>query len=676
MRRLGEYAVLLLLVLLPVSAVGAVVGVTTGGAGAAAFSDTLVAEPGPAAGVACPAIAGGSAFSAPTLALPQPGTEVRVGEALPVQAWPQYEGDDFLVRFAASTGEVVCADVPFGSADAAMTFSSAGARTIVATTLSRYPTWGIGGPQPWFQSPPSAGATITVTPVVPDVAISLDPVNGSAPVGESRQWVATVTGDGEPLAERRVSFSARMPGAADVSLTGETDGSGRAFFTHSRGSPGEDSLVVEVTAFDQTATAKGVFTWAPKSDPLVVVLSTNGSSGVVGTNLSWTASVTSGDEPVAGADVRFLGQLDGAPDVDVTLTTNGSGVATHQHTREVTGTERLTVTATSGDRTATDTGRFTWLPPETGPVLAVDLAPAASGGPVGSTGAWVATVTLDGDPAPDVPVDFLGVLPGEPDEGAEDVLTDGAGQATHTHSRDVTGTEIISATASTAGQTVTAATEWTWTDEPTTTSSSTTTGSGPPGTTDPTGTTDTGTGSGPPGTDPPTTTGPPTSTGPLDGSTETSSTTTDDPEAPDDRPPPTPIPPIDTSEPPPPDAEPIEDVQLGRGSAIPGGDLEVSGAGCPPGSTVEVLLADETLASTTADATGAFSVRAPVANVPLGQYVVRIRCAAGHGEAVVDLVSTVASSTAPASAASAATVLTFFVLLGSTIVKGVFGGTG
>jgi len=115
-------------------------------------------------------------------------------------------------------------------------------------------------------------------------------------------------------------------------------------------------------------------------------------------------------------------------------------------------------------------------------------------------------------------------------------------------------------------------------------------------------------------------------------------------------------------------------VELGRESAIPGGDLDVSGSGCPPGSTVVVSLAGETLGTSTADANGAFSVRAAVANVPLGQYAVDVQCGEATGQATVDLVSTVESSTAVASAASAAAVLTFFVLLGTGVVKQATGG--
>ncbi|GAA1135845.1 hypothetical protein GCM10009583_01940 [Ornithinicoccus hortensis] len=657
--RLADWAVLLLVLLIPLATVGSVIAVTTGGPAAA---DT--ATSGPDATVSCPAVGGESWFWAPSLGLPQPGTQVSVGEPMALEAYPDLEGGDFLVRFRASTGETVCADVPFGTAAASMTFSTPGDRTVVATTLSRFPTWGPDGPQPWYESPPSAAVPVTVLPVVqPDVAIALTPKSGTGETGTSRQWVATVTADGKPLAEQQVSFHATMSGAPDVSLQGQTDASGQASFQHTRATAGQDALTVSVTAYDQTATDSGNFTWIAPAGPLSVQLTTSGTSGVVGSPLEWTATVTTGGTPVPGASVRFLGQLGGQPDQDVTRTTNAAGVATHSHTRTAPGTEALSVTATADGQTATDSGSFTWLPPPGTPDVELVLTPVASGGTVGSTAVWTATVTLDGEPAPGIPVDFRGTLAGAADVVESNVLTDEDGRARHSHSRSVAGTETLTASATLASTDVTDETTWTWTAGPTTSTTGTTTG--PPDTS--TGTTSTTPGSptttGPPTTNPPSTTGPPGETG-ADSATDTGGPTGED-----DGPPPTPIPPIDTPEPPPADAQPIDAVDLGRRSVIPGGDLAVSGAGCAPRSTVEVLLAGEVLATTTADGTGSFTVRAPVANVPLGQYVVRIRCGNGHGEAVVDLVSTVASSTAPASAASAATVLTFFVLLGSSILK-------
>lgn len=643
--RLASWAALLLLLLLPVSGAVALVGVPSGERIGAAGSDIV----GAAASVACPPVAGGSGFGAPTILEPAAGTRVRAGEPVRLLAQLPGEGPDVLVRFQVpETGQSVCAEVPFGTGEASVTITSPGKRTIVASMLT--PWVGIdadpAGPtqELWYAGAPSPEVPIEVVPLV---AVSLSPDGGSGPVGETVQWVATVTAGGTPLVERSVSFSALLPGGPPVFMTDETDGSGQAVFRHTRSGPGVDEITVSVSALGQDVSGSTTYTWVEPPAPLDVSLTTSGTSGSVGTTLAWTATVTSDGEPVGGASVRFLGQLAGGPDEDVTLTTDPSGQATHEHTRATTGTETLTVTAREDARTGVDSGSFTWLPAPSEPVLDIELSPADSTGPIGGTATWTATVTLDGEPARGVPVDFRGVLAGVDDIVGTD-LTDDSGRATHSHSRATAGTETVTATATSGGQTATDDTGWTWVEPtvpPTTTDPPTTTG--PPETSDPPGTTEP--------TDPP---------GPVDPSGA-------DPE--DE---PTPIPPIDTSDPPPADAEPIGELVLGRESVIPGGDLEVSGEGCEPGSTVDISLAGELLASTVADADGTFTVRAPVSNEPLGQYVLRVRCGNGHGEAIVDLVSTVSSSAASGSAASAAAVLSFFVLLGSAVVRGNSGAAG
>lgn len=102
----------------------------------------------------------------------------------------------------------------------------------------------------------------------------------------------------------------------------------------------------------------------------------------------------------------------------------------------------------------------------------------------------------------------------------------------------------------------------------------------------------------------------------------------------------------------------------------------MSGTGCDPGSTVVISLEGEPLATTTADATGAFSARGAVSSMPLGKYAVDVECGDSRAGTSVDLVSTAESSVAAASAASAAAVLTFFVLLGSTVFRSTFGSIG
>ncbi|NLG21594.1 MAG: hypothetical protein GX555_09240 [Actinomycetales bacterium] len=405
----------------------------------------------------------------------------------------------------------------------------------------------------------------------PVVQLAVEPLDSSGPVGNTVDFVATVTADGQPLAEQSVTFTAGMPGAPLISLVQQTGADGTAHFAHTRSAPGVDGIVIGTTALDQTLSTETTFTWEqPPPPPAVLTLSQSGTTGEVGTPLEWTATVTVAGQPVEGANVRFLGQLTGATDVDVTLTTNSAGVATHTHTRSVSGTESLQVTTTVGAQDLIATGSFAWVPgaPPTTPPTSPPTTPPTAPPTTPPTSPPTQTTPV----APIVPP----LTPTTPPTAPPDV---------------------------------------TETEEPT-----------------------------------------------------TSEPTTEPEPAPEPEPQPEPEP-----EPGPTDGSATR-VELGRESAIPGGDLDVSGSGCPPGSTVVVSLAGETLGTSTADANGAFSVRAAVANVPLGQYAVDVQCGEATGQATVDLVSTVESSTAVASAASAAAVLTFFVLLGTGVVKQATGG--
>ncbi|GAA1135852.1 hypothetical protein [Ornithinicoccus hortensis] len=632
----------------------------------------------------------------------------------------------------------------------------------------------------------------------PLLEIQLEPEDASGWTGDPVTWTATVTADGEPLGETWVTFSASMEGAETVYLEDLTDDDGTARFEHTRTQPGEDTIWVGVEGLGQEVWAETTFVW---EEPVpVVTLTQSSGNGQVGTPLTWTATVTSGDDGMAGVPVRFLGQLAGQPDVDVTISTDASGIATHTHTRSVAGTESLLVAADVDGEVVSATGSFVWesppavhldLTPEdaagpvgeavewvatvsadgtpqpgqsliftastagaddvtvegvTGadgtavfahtraaagvdsitvqgvvlgqevsatttftwqappPVLQVEVTPASSSGVIGSATTWTATVTLDGAPVEGASVEFLGVLPGTTDILDPAVLTDDSGEAAHGHTRTVAGTETVTATATLDDLTATASAQRTWTTAaeppappvppvipppgppvtpPPVTPPPVTPPSGPP----PVGPPATTPPASPPATTPPAVVPPvtvalpvpaqppaadPPSVGDIvdiieDPGTDDGDTVAAPPEVPT-----APTTPTTTTPP----SVPLTNVALGSHSATPGGDLEVSGSGCAPGSTVQILLGGEPLATATADANGDFTARAAVSSMPLGQYAVDVECEGRTGAAQVDLVSTVASSTAPAAAASAAAVLTFFVLLGAGVIKGSVGSAG
>jgi hypothetical protein len=604
--------------------------------------------------VECPFVEGTESYiTPPDITRPDEGAVVTVDDRVVLEAATPFEGPNVLAKFLVSDGATLCAGSPYGTATAEHVFRAAGEYTIGARTLQRSVVVdAVSAQSDWYESEGTSSATITVLPPPrePELVVKLGQRASTGPVGSTLSWSGTVTLDGKPVSGASVRFAGTLAGAADEVATVRTDAEGVARHTHTREVAGTESLRVSTTVGEQSDDDAGSFTWVPLPDPeLQVELTQDGVSAEVGSTLTWTATVTLDGEPVSGAGVRFLGTLPGAADEDVTRSTDSSGRATHQHTRTVPGTETLQVSTTVEETSDDDSGSFTWLPPPE-PDLQLELAPADSSGPVGSNPVWTATVTVDGDPVDGAVVDFLGELSGQADVVAAGVLTDAEGVATHTHTREIAGEETLTATTTVAGRTATDEASRTWTAPPTSPEPS-----DPPTITDP------------PVTEPPVTTPPPTPT-PTPTPTTPPPVVPDEPDEDDT----TTIPPTG-AEPPPLGAEDLDEVTLGRDSVLPGGDAMVSGSGCPPGSTVQVLLADEVLGTTTADDEGSFALRVPVPNVPLGQYVVRVECGNAYGEAVLDLVSTVASSTAPAAAASAAAVLGFFVLLGSSVLKGTFG---
>lgn len=86
-----------------------------------------------------------------------------------------------------------------------------------------------------------------------------------------------------------------------------------------------------------------------------------------------------------------------------------------------------------------------------------------------------------------------------------------------------------------------------------------------------------------------------------------------------------------------------------------------------------VALAGEPLGETTADSDGAFDARFAVPDVPLGQYVLTATCGDVVGETVVDVLAPVSAGIGGAQTTTTAAVLAFFVLLGSSLVRGLSG---
>ncbi|MGB3858963.1 MAG: hypothetical protein WA912_06865 [Ornithinimicrobium sp.] len=267
----------------------------------------------------------------------------------------------------------------------------------------------------------------------------------------------------------------------------------------------------------------------------------------------------------------------------------------------------------------------------------MELSPGESTGEVGSSFTWTATVTSGGESVPGAEVTFLGQLDGKDDESASGT-TDAAGQVSHTHTRSTSGVEDLTVVATDGEREVSDNGQREWTQVP-----------------DPGGSVT------PERPDPP--------------DPETPPEQEDDPQIPELEEELTPVPPTKELGPDTPTGplDGLKTVETELASVAPGGDLAVSGTGCEPGATVEVALAGVLLGTATADEEGTFAGRFAVPDVPLGQYVVTATCGDLVGETFVDVVVSASAAIGGAQTVTVALVLVFFVLLGSSLVRGLSG---
>jgi len=121
---------------------------------------------------------------------------------------------------------------------------------------------------------------------------------------------------------------------------------------------------------------------------------------------------------------------------------------------------------------------------------------------------------------------------------------------------------------------------------------------------------------------------------------------------------------------PPPPREGI--LEVDSVTVSPGSDLRLSGGGCSPEAPVDVSVRERPVAVARADASGVYTVVATLPDLPLGRHTITATCPNAIAEATVDLVAhTATTGTAAAAGVTASAVLGFFVLLGSSLWRGV-----
>lgn len=283
--------------------------------------------------------------------------------------------------------------------------------------------------------------TWTAGPVPAAPVISLAPSTSAGPVGTEFVWTATVTRNGGPLSNVSVDFVGEMAGELVEGDTRTTGLDGRATYQHTRLTPGTENLSVSAEVDGSTVNDVGVRTWTEPT-AFAVELTPPTSTGSVGTDFVWTATVTDGGEPVPGVEVTFLGEMPEQPDTGGPGTTGVDGRATHTHTRTTPGTEDLTVLAEVDGTRLSATGQRAWSPSAEEIPLEIVLDPRSSEGPVGSELAWTATVTSGDQPLEGARVSFRGTMDNQP-HATVTGTTDADGRITGVHTRTVSGEEQL-----------------------------------------------------------------------------------------------------------------------------------------------------------------------------------------------------------------------------------------
>jgi len=135
----------------------------------------------------------------------------------------------------------------------------------------------------------SAHVTKTWVAAPVPLAITLAPAEASNPVGTSHTVTATVTQDGDPVADKTVTFSIDSGPDADHGGSAVTGSDGKASFTYTNnGSVGTDSISASIQDGDTTRTATASKTWVAISAPdLQITVDVTPTSPTVGSAVTF-----------------------------------------------------------------------------------------------------------------------------------------------------------------------------------------------------------------------------------------------------------------------------------------------------------------------------------------------------------------------------------------------------
>ncbi len=527
--------------------------------------------------------------------------------------------------------------------------------------------------------------------VVPP-AVVVAPAGVTTCTGSTYSPTVTVTDEEEPVAQAPVRLVVTPAEGAPQEFRGTTDADGHVTLPHQGTAAGRETLVA-------TAEVRGTpvesaplpHVW--EDCALQVGIAPAGTTSPVGSTFEPTVTVrdTAG-APVADARVELQVTTADQPPVTLTLQTGPSGTASAAYRRDAAGTDRIDVVVTAGERTGRATAEHFWV--ETGG-LQVSITPAGTTSTTGSPFTATVLVTDGQRPVEDAQVIVRATMSDvvAPDAAGPVVEQQGAtgadGQTSATFTRAVAGTDTVLAEVRVGERSGRAAIVHFWQQVP-----GLTLEVGPAGASTEVGTDFTATVTVRLGDEPApglavavrtTMDGQPEQTGTVTtgedgraswtyrrdtvGPDVVSATVTlpdgrvgenavghlwwaADPEAPVE-------------------PEPVDPAALDvQGTPVPDGLVTLRGSGCPAGAPVQLLIDGEVVATPTARRDGSYSAEVRLAGLGVGRYPLEAVCVPVRVPRTIDVVVPVAASgTAAAGAATAATVLSFFVLLGGQLIR-------
>jgi hypothetical protein len=109
-------------------------------------------------------------------------------------------------------------------------------------------------------------------------------------------------------------------------------------------------------------------------------------------------------------------------------------------------------------------------------------------------------------------------------------------------------------------------------------------------------------------------------------------------------------------------------IALDRPSALPGGTIGLTGQGCPADTDVVLTVQGHPAGGARTDADGTFTADLTLPDLPVGAYAVDVRCGPRRASVPIDLVVASSGPIAGSLAATAGSILVFFVLLGGMLL--------